>query len=52
MIAASYQPRILSPKYGQTDNVKPLTTNLGLPFAVRWPKHDLKREHFHLVVVQ
>ena len=50
MTAASYQP-IIFPKYWQTDNVKPLMTNIGLPFAVRWPKHDLKREHFHLVVV-
>ena len=39
-------------KHGQTDNVKPPTTNLGLPFAVRWPKHDLRKELFHLVVVQ
>ena len=30
------------PKYGQTDNVKPLTANRGLPFAVRWPNLDLK----------
>ena len=50
MTASSYQP-IIFPKYWQTDNVKPLMTNIGLPFAVRWPKHDLKREHFHLVVV-
>ena len=32
MAAASYYPRILIPKYEQTDNVKPLTTNRG--FAV------------------
>ena len=42
MAAASYRPRILIPKYGQTDNVKPLTANCGLPFAVRWPNLDLK----------
>ena len=33
--AASYHPRILIPKYGQTDNVKPLTANRGLLFAVK-----------------
>ena len=42
MVAASYHPRILIPKYGQMDNVKPLTANRGLPFAVRWPNLDLK----------
>ena len=42
MAAASYYPRILIPKYGQTDNVKPLTANRGLPFAERWPNLDLK----------
>ena len=42
MAAASYYPRILIPKYEQTDNVKPLTANRGLPFAVRWPNFDLK----------
>ena len=42
MAAASYHPRILIPKYGQMDNVKPLTANRGLPFAVRWPNLDLK----------
>ena len=36
------RPRILSPKCGQTANVKPLTANRGLPFAVRWPNLDLK----------
>ena len=35
--AASYHPRILSPKYGQTASLKPLTANRRLPFAVRWP---------------
>ena len=35
MAAASYHPRILIPKYGQSDIVKPLTANRGLPFAVR-----------------
>ena len=35
MAAASYHPRILIPKYGQKDFVKPLTGNRGLPFAVR-----------------
>ena len=34
--------RPLIPKYGQTDNVKPLTANRGLPFAERWPNLDLK----------
>ena len=34
--------RILSPKYGQTGNVKPLTANRSLPFAVKWPNLDLK----------
>ena len=42
MAAASYHPRILIPKYGQTDNVKLLTTNRGLPFAIRRPNLDLK----------
>ena len=35
MAAASYHPRILIPKYGQTDSVKPLTANRGFRFAVR-----------------
>ena len=34
MAAASYHPRILIPKYGHTDSVKPLTANRGFPFAV------------------
>ena len=42
MAAASYYPRILIPKYEQTDNVKPLTANRGLQFAVGWPNLDLK----------
>jgi len=42
MAAASYHPRILIPKYEQTDNVKPLTANSGLQFAVGWPNLDLK----------
>ena len=42
MAAASYHPRILILKYEQTDNVKPLTTNRGLQFAVGWPNLDLK----------
>ena len=42
MAAANYHPRIVSPKNGQTGNVIPLTTNRGLPFAVRWPNLDLK----------
>ena len=42
MAAASYHLRILSPKYGQTGNVKPLTTNRSLSFAVKWPNLDLK----------
>ena len=46
MAAASYHPRILSPKYGQTPNVKPLTTNRGLPFAVRLPNLDLQVSNF------
>ena len=33
----------LSSKYGQTDKVKPLTANRGLPFAVRWRNLDLVR---------
>ena len=42
MAAASYHSRILISKYGQTDNVKPLTANRGLQFAVGWPNLDLK----------
>ena len=39
---ASYHPRIWSPKYGQTGNLKPLTANRSLSFAVKWPNLDLK----------
>ena len=42
MAAASYHPRILSSKYGQTGNVKPLTANHSLSFAVKWPNLGLK----------
>ena len=42
MAAASYHPRILSSKYGQTGNVKPLTANHSLSFTVTWPNLDLK----------
>ena len=42
MAAASYQQRILSPKYGQTGNVKPLTANRSLSFAVKWPNLNPK----------
>ena len=42
MAAASYHLRILSPKYGQMGNVKPLTANRSLSFAVKWPNLDLK----------
>ena len=42
MAATSYQPRTLSPKYGQMVNVKPQTANSGLSSAVGWPKFDLK----------
>jgi len=42
MTAASYHPRILSPNYGQTGNVKPLTANRSLSFPVKWPNLDLK----------
>ena len=39
--AASYHLRILSPKHGQTGNVKPLTANRNLSFAVKWLNLDL-----------
>ena len=35
-------PLIISPKYGQTGNVKPLTANCSLSFAVKWPNLFLK----------
>ena len=41
MAAASYHPRILSAKYGQTGNVKRLTANRSLMAAVKWPNLDL-----------
>ena len=37
LAAASYHPRLLSPKYGQMGNAKPLTVNRSLSFAVKWP---------------
>ena len=42
MAATSNHPWILSPKYGQTGNVKLLTANRNLSFAVKWPNLDLK----------
>ena len=42
MAAATYHQQILSPKYGQTGNVKPLTANLSLLFAVKWSNLGLK----------
>ena len=48
MAAASYHPRILSPKYGQTGNVKPLTANRSLSFAVKWPILDLKVSNVYI----
>ena len=42
MAVASYHRQILSPKYGQTGNVKPLTANRSLSFAVKWPNLNLK----------
>ena len=42
MAAASHHPRILSPKYWQAGNVKRLTANRSLLFAVKWPNLDLK----------
>ena len=50
MAAASYHPRILIPKYEQTDNVKPLTTNRGLQFAVGWPNLYLKVSNISFLV--
>ena len=41
-IELTVNPRILSPKRGQTANMKPLTTNCGLPFVVRLPNLDRK----------
>ena len=45
-------PRILSPKYGQTGNVKPLTANRSLSFAVKWPNHDLKVPSFGMIWIR
>ena len=42
MTAATYRQQILSPKYGQTGNVKPLTANCSLSFAVKWSNLGLK----------
>ena len=42
MATASYHPWILRAKYGQTGNVKLLTANRSLSFAVKWPNLDLK----------
>ena len=42
MAAASYHPRILSSKYRQVGNVKPLPANHSLSFAVKWLNLDLK----------
>ena len=42
-----WQPRILSPKYGQTDNVKPQNANRGLPLSVRWLNFDFKVSSIH-----
>ena len=42
MAAASYQQRILSPRYRQTSNVKPLTANRSFSFAVKWPNLNPK----------
>ena len=35
MAAPSYHPQILSPKYGQMDNVKVLSANCSWSFAVK-----------------
>ena len=45
MAAMSYHSQILSPKYGQTSNVKLLTANCSLSFAVNWPNLDLNLWH-------
>ena len=42
LAAASYHQRILSPKYGETGNVKPLSANRSLPFVVKLPNLYLK----------
>ena len=45
MAAASNHAPILSSKYGQTGNVKPLTANHSLSFAVKWPNLDMRQVH-------
>ena len=50
MAAASYHLRILSPKYGQMCNVKPLTANRSLSFAVNWSNLDVKVSTVNIVV--
>ena len=44
MAAASYHPRILIPKYGQTGSVKPLSANTRIAFCgkIIWPSFDRK----------
>ena len=42
MAVATYRQQILSPKYGQTGNVKPLTANRSLLSAVKWSNLGLK----------
>ena len=43
MADAGYHPLILSSKYGQTGNVKLLTTKARFSaFVIRWPNLDLK----------
>ena len=42
MAATSNHLQIFSPKYGQTGNVKLLTANRSLSFAVKWSNLDLK----------
>ena len=61
--AASYHPRILSPKYGQTGNVKPFTANLyrlqendqssilRSLMCTQHENHNLLRFHLRPVVV-
>ena len=45
-------PRILSSKYGQTGNVKPLTPNRSLSFVVKWPNHDLKVPSYGMIRIR
>ena len=42
MVAASYHLRIVSPKYGQTCNLRLLTAQRGFQFAARWLNLDLE----------